>query len=76
MDDFSDHYSVDKDQPQEADVVAEAAARDDRAGNCQRVFCDLPSRIPVDRGEIAILRAFLSADIRAIIEGVDLPAVE
>jgi hypothetical protein len=73
MDELSDHHAVQKGQLQDSAAAAAVPASDDRALIGKRVTCDLPSYIPVDREEIAILRAFLSDDIRAIIEGDELP---
>ena len=50
------------------DRPANAERRDDGSVNGVCVVSDLPLHIPVDSAEIALLRAFLSDDIGAIMQ--------
>lgn len=63
MDNPPDQYPIEnstKDHSARVDI--------DRVVDQIRVVNDLPHRIPVDREEIAMLRAFLGDDIRAIMQ--------
>ena len=67
MDNQSDQHpteSTRQDRP--ANAVVEP--RNGESVKAVRVISDLPRHIPVDSDEIALLRAFLSDDIRAIMQ--------
>jgi hypothetical protein len=56
-----------------SDVLRAARIRMSRLGGPVQVDCDLDDRLPVHKGEIALLRAFLADEINAILFGREEP---
>ena len=56
-----------------SDVLRAARIRMSRLGGAPQVHCDLPTSLPVHKGEIGLLRAFLADEINTILFGREEP---
>ena len=56
-----------------SDVLRAERIRMSRLSGLPQVQCDLGDRVPVHKGEIALLRAFLADEINAILFGREEP---